>query len=84
MFLTAVAVAVKTNKLLYGRDLNVVNCPDGKTKVILHNEGATVKVKQLEDLFKDGCTVQLFRPQLYDDDLWERMEALEAQVRRWC
>lgn len=68
---------VKTNEFVYGRDLNVVTCADGKTKEVVHEEGAPVTEKSMRAHLRSS-TVQFFQPQRYVNALWKHMASLEA------
>ncbi len=68
--------------LVYARDLNVVNCLDGRRKVVLHEAGKAARRAELSKHLTakaGGCTVQLFQPQRYEDWLWRVMSGLEAE-----
>ncbi|GBG29628.1 Bifunctional lysine-specific demethylase and histidyl-hydroxylase NO66 [Hondaea fermentalgiana] len=68
---------VKSHKFVYGRDLNVVSCADGKTKEVMHKVGAPVTEKSMRAHLKSS-TVQFFQPQRYVNALWKHMASLEA------
>mmetsp|Transcript_11005 Transcript_11005/g.20358 ORF Transcript_11005/g.20358 Transcript_11005/m.20358 type:complete len:477 (+) Transcript_11005:1476-2906(+) len=69
----------RENDFVCGVDLNVVACPDGLVKQVVHTEGEQATARYLDSVCsKEGYTVQFFQPQRYVDKLWEHMAELEA------
>mmetsp|Transcript_14583 Transcript_14583/g.26151 ORF Transcript_14583/g.26151 Transcript_14583/m.26151 type:complete len:519 (+) Transcript_14583:93-1649(+) len=73
----------KDQHLVYGVDMNVVSCPDGKRKKIEHEKGKLATADEVEAFLGSsdygGKTIQFFQPQRFVDVLHGPISQLEAE-----
>ncbi|XP_056662801.1 ribosomal oxygenase 2 isoform X3 [Monodelphis domestica] len=63
--------------MVYGRDMNVCRCVNGRKKVL--NKGGKVHYLQLrKDFDQKRATIQFHQPQRFKDELWKIQEKLEC------